>query len=197
MSTFACRPALVAVALASAVLSVAAADSPQQAFVKRWEGQAVVVKEALYTLVYNERGRLGNTVSGKRDGLTVVTPSDGVYYQFDGRQGREDVVERNPQRIFKSVGAEYEADSLDMRSFRKVEPVVLERHDAGVELVVRNVRVDRDAVKIVFSHTTLQSGEGPVTSLAIKWPVVFSKAFSERDVVEDLIRRFVDVKQTP
>ena len=96
------------IALVTALSSVAVAESPQQAFVKRWEGQSVVVKQTLYTLVYNERGRLGNTRSGKRDGLTVVTPSAGIYLQFDGRQGRDAVVEQQPQNIIQAVSVAYE-----------------------------------------------------------------------------------------
>ena len=58
------RVAVVIIALATALSTLAASESPQQAFVKRWEGQSVVVKQTLYTLVYNERGRLGNTRTG-------------------------------------------------------------------------------------------------------------------------------------
>ena len=115
---------MVLVALATVLSARAATETPQQAFVKRWEGQPVVVKQTLYTLVYNERGRLGNTRSGKRDGLTVVTPSAGTYLQFDGRQGRDDVVERQPQKVVEAVSVAYQPDSLDIRPYRKVEPVL-------------------------------------------------------------------------
>lgn len=194
MDGFPRRLAVVIVALAAALSTVAATESPQQAFVKRWEGQAVVVKRTLYTLVYNERGRLGNTRSGKRDGLTVVTPSAGTYLQFDGRQGREDVVEQQPERIIEAVSVAYHGDSLDVRSYRKVEPVLMTRLDAGAELVVASVRVDRDTVRLAFAQAGAQNaGEDPVTALTVKWPVPLSKSFSERGLIENLIRQFVDV----
>jgi hypothetical protein len=190
---FSRRLTVTIVALAAALSTVAAVESPQQAFVKRWEGQTVVVKQTLYSLVYNERGRLGNTRSGKRDGLTVVTPSAGTYLQFDGRQGRDDVVEREAQRVIDSVSVAYQADSLDVRSYRKVEPVLMTRHDAGAELVVGSVRVDRDTVRLAFAQgAALSADEDPVNALTVKWPVPLSRAFSERGLIENLIRQFVD-----
>jgi hypothetical protein len=191
---FSRRFGLVVVALATVLSTVAATETPQQSFVKRWEGQPVVVKQTLYTLVYNERGRLGNTRSGKRDGLTVVTPSAGTYLQFDGRQGRDAVVERQPQKVVEAVSVAYQPDSLDIRSYRKVEPVLMMRHDAGAELVVSSVRVERDTVRFSFSQGAAQSAdEDPVTALTVKWPIPFSKSFTERELVENLIREFVDV----
>jgi hypothetical protein len=184
--------ALVVAPAAVAVLT--AADRPQQEFVKSWEGKRVVVKRTLFSLVYNERGLLGNTASAKRDGLTVVTPSAGLYFQFDGRQGREDVVERDPQAIVTAVSDAYLPDSLDVRKYRKVEPVLLARYDAGAELVVKRVRLERDTVRLSFVQPSGPEGpDVPVTSLTIKWPMPLSKSFAERDQIERLILPFVAV----
>ena len=197
MSRFLCRSALVFVALALARSSVAA-ETPQQAFARSWVGKTVTVKQVLYTLVYNERGVLRNVHTGRRQGITVVTPSEGVFFQFDARQGREDVVERQPHKIFEAVNVEYRPDELDLRAARKIEPVVLERLDPGVELVVSGVRIDRDTVIVTFSQAGApDAGGDSATSLRVKWSVQLSKTFSERDAVETLIRQFVDFKQTP
>jgi hypothetical protein len=172
-----------------------AADGERQMFVKSWEGRTVVVRKTLYSLVYNERGKIGSTRSGKSDGLVVVTPSLGVYYQFDGRQGRDDVVERDVQRIPSAVSAEYEAESLDMRSYRKVEPLALNRFEPGVQFLVRRARIDRDLVVLTFSQADRIINADPVTSVRIKWPLVLSESFAEREVVEALIRQFVTLPQ--
>lgn len=174
----------------------AATANHRQSFVKSWEGRTVVVRQTLYSLVYNERGRLGSTRSGKRDGLVVVTPSQGVYFQFDGRQGRNDVVERNVQRIVNAVNDAYEADNQDVRSYRKVEPLAINRYDPGVQLVVQHVRIDRDQIVLAFSAAGGDTGDEPVTSVRIKWPLPLSQAFSEQDLVENLIRQFVTVATT-
>lgn len=78
MESFRCRLAAPVFALASAVSVLTAAERPQQAFAKDWEGKHVVVKQTLFSLVYNQRGLFGNTVSAKREGLTVVTPHEGM-----------------------------------------------------------------------------------------------------------------------
>jgi hypothetical protein len=189
------RIALVSAVIPLAAATLAAGESAQQAFVARWQGQRVVVKRTLYTLVYNERGRLGNVRNGRRDGLTVVTPSNGVYYQFDGRQGRSDVLQRQPQRMIDLVSEAYQPDALELRSYRKVEPVVMNRYDPGSELVVTRVRVERDAVRVEFAQAAPPAAvDEPATSITVKWPVPFGKAFSEQDIVEALIREFVDPK---
>jgi hypothetical protein len=172
--------------------TLVAADSPQQAFVRVWEGRAVTVRAALYSLIYNERGKLGTSRSGLREGLIVATPPEGAYLQFDGRQGRHDVTGHDLDRFVAAVNTMYEPDALDVRSYRKLEAVAINRYDPGVELVVTGVRVDRDEVRFEFAKT---GGDEPVTGIRVKWPVPLSKTFSERELVEDLILRFVDVDQ--
>ena len=93
------------------------------------------------------------------------------------------------------MATEYQPDSLEARSYRKIEPLHLARYEPGVDLVVKSVRVDRDSVRLGFMQPDgPSSGDDLVTSLTIKWPVPLSKSFSERDLVENLIRRFVDFK---
>ena len=186
------RLAAPAIVVASMVAGLAAAEHPQQAFVRNWEGKRVVVRSALFTLLYNERGLLGNTAGAKRDGLLVVTPLEGAYFQFDGRQGRDDVVGRDVRMIVDAVAANYLPDSLEVRQYRKVEPLSIVRYDAGVELVVKKVRLDRDSVRLVFAQPNGPDGpDVPVTSLTIKWPLPLSKGFGERDQIEKLISRYV------
>jgi hypothetical protein len=176
----------------------AAAESPHQAFVKSWEGKDVIVKQPLYALVYNERGRLGNTYNARRDGLTVVTPNQGVFFQFDGRQGKDPVKDRDPQRILDAVNVTYQGDGLDVRSYRRLEALFIARYDAGAALVVRTVRVDRDIVRLGFAEATGPNGaDDLVVTLTVKWPVPLSKSFSERGLIENQIHRFIDVKRGP
>jgi len=181
----------IAIGLAAGALTTASADSPQQAFARRWQGKAVVLRQSLYTLVYNERGKLGTTRNNRREGLTVVTPSNGVYYQFDGRQGRDDVMQRRPLGMVEAVNAAYQPDTLELRSYRKIEAVVMNRFDAGAELIVGRVQVERDFVRVAFVQGQGDTDE-PATSLTVKWPVPLSKALSEADILEGLIRQFFD-----
>ena len=195
MKSSRCRLAALAIALASTVSVLTAADRPQRVFARDWEGKHVIVKQTLSTLVYNERGLLGNTASAKREGLTVVTPSEGTYLQFDGRQGQDDIVGRDAQRLVDQVVEAYSRNSLDVRAYRKIEPLAIARYDAGVELVVRSVRMDRDTVRLSFVQMAGPEGaDDQVTSLTIKWPLPLSRSFAERDNIEKLIRPFLDVK---
>jgi len=181
---------LIALALPGVTL---AAESPQQAFAKLWEGRTVTVRSTLYSLIYSERGKLGTTRSGLREGLVVATPYQGSFLKFDGRQGRVDVIQHDAKRFVAAVNETYHPDALDVRSYRKLEAFALDRYDPGVELVVSAVRVDRDEVRFEFARG---ADTEPVTGIRIKWPVPLSKTFSERDLVENLIGQFVEINRS-
>lgn len=187
--------AALAIALASAHAAPLAADNPQQVFAKSWEGKTVVIKRTLYTLVYNERGRLGSTHKDRRDGLVVVTPFSGWYFQFDGRQSQDDLTDKDPQHLVDAVAEAYRSDPLDVRQYQKIEPVLLARYEVGGELVVAAVRIERDTVRLLFADPRTQDNAGePATSLTVKWPTPLSRSMAERDAVEGLITQFVQIR---
>jgi hypothetical protein len=193
------RVTLAFIVLAAAGSALAAAESPQQAFARTWEGRTVVLKQPMYTLVYDERSRIGRVQTGKRDGLTVVTPFEGTYLQFDGRRGRDDIKDTQAQGLRDSVAIAYVGDSLlEIEASKTIEPVVVNRHEAGVECVVRKIQMGRYTVKLVFTSTSgIDGDQDPLTSLTVKWPVPLSKSLTERALIENLIRRFVEIKPTP
>jgi hypothetical protein len=195
---FSSRVTSTLVVLATAVSALSAGENAQQAFAKNWEGRTVVLKQPLYTLIYDERSRIGMVREGKRDGLMVVTPSEGTYLQFDGRRGRDDIKETEPQRLKDAVAIAYVSESLlALEASKTIEPIVINRHEAGVECVVRKILLSRYAVKLVFASSSGVDGEqDQLTSLTVKWPVPLSKSLTERDSIENLIRRFVEIRQT-
>ena len=179
------------VAVVSMTTAVAA-DSQRQAFVKAWKGQPVIVKSTLYSLVYNERATLGNMRRGMRDGLLVVTASNRSHLQFDGRQGRETVASVDAGALIKAVSTAYQGDALDVRSYRRLEPVAIEQFVPGAELVVSDVQVESDVVTL-----ELQPADGSkdtMTSLRVKWPMPLSASFNERVQLEGLMRQFVEIR---
>ena len=197
MGSFVSRVASALAVVATAVSVVSAGENPQQAFAKNWEGRTVVLKQPLYTLVYDERSRIGVVREGKRDGLTVVTPSDGTYLQFDGRRGRDDIKDTEPQRLKDMVATAYVGEShLALEASRTIEPIVINRHEPGVECVVRKILLSRYTVKLVFASNGIDGEQDQLTSLTVKWPVPLSKSLTERETIESLIRVFVEIKQT-
>ena len=99
--------------------TITAADTPRDAFTRTWVGRTVLLKQALFTLSYDERGVMGQTRRDKREGLNVVTPFNGSHLQFDGRQKQDDVLESDAQRLVDKVTAAYRGDSLSVRRIRK------------------------------------------------------------------------------
>lgn len=175
----------------------AVAQPSREAFAKAWEGRTVVVKRTLYTLVYNERGRLGSTKRNRRAGLTVVTPFEGTYLQFDGRQSQDDIRDHDPQRLMDSVSEAYRSDALDIRQYQKVEPVVLARYEPGSALTVSAVRIEHDTIRLSLNDAAAAAeGDESATALTVKWPTPLSKVLSERDAVERLIAQFVEIRTT-
>ncbi len=197
MGSFLSRAISALVVLATAVSVLSAGENAQQSFVKKWEGRTVVLKQPLYTLVYDERSRIGMVREGKRDGLTVVTPSEGTYLQFDGRRGRDDIKETEPQRLKDMVATAYVGESLlALEASKTIEPIVINRHEPGVECVVRKILLSRYTVKLVFASSGIDGEQDQLTSLTVKWPVPLSKSLTERETIENLIRVFVEIKQT-
>lgn len=179
------------VALVLAATTITSADT--KAFTKNWVGRHVVVKRPLYSLVYNERGLRGSIRAG-RDGLTVVTPFAGTYFQFDGRHRVDDVIEHDVQKIAEAVARAYVKDNLINEGFnQQIEPIMLTRYDSGVELVVSSAQVNRDTVRLKLSLPA-DGDDDVATTLTVQWPGPLSKSFSERGAAEDLIQQFLTLK---
>jgi hypothetical protein len=174
-----------------------AAETPREAFERTWVGRTVLVQHTLYTLVFDERGLLGQTRRDKREGLNVVTPFKGSHFQFDGRQKQDDVVEQDPQRLVDKVNEIYQGDSLALRSYRKIQPHLLHRYLPGTELVVRKALIERDFVRLLLVDRNTDFGDEPATSLTVRWPSPLSRSFGERNAVEGLILQHLHVKPAP
>ena len=183
-------PALV---LASTIATLSAASNPKEDFVATWEGQTVVLKQRLHTLAYRERGRLGKS-SDKRDGLFVVTPFQGTYYQFDGRQSKEDIRSADPQSLAASILTMYVSDALDVREYHKVEPLLVTIYEPGVELIVSTVQIDRERLRLTFSDPRVAEPQ-TATSLLVQWPAPFSRGFTERPAIEAIILKYIQPRQ--
>lgn len=189
------RLSMVVLAAGLLVPTLVSSETPHEAFAKSWKGRSVVVRQALHSLVFNERGRLGTLRSNQREGLTVVTPNEGTYFQFDGRQGRDDIAGKDLQAVLNQVTEAYWGDPLEVRPYQRVEPLLVARYDPGVELVVKSVRIEQDRVKIDLAQlTSPDGGQEPVTSITVRWPAPISKSLSERSLIENTFRTFVDLK---
>ena len=170
--------------------TVIGAGNDVSEFTRNWNGRRVVVTSALYTVVYDEVGRLGRQYRGKVAGLTVATPV-GQYYEFDGPGSDEDIAEMTPDRVFDQMSLRfYRSNPLELSNVKTITPVKLRRFEPGVALIVDTVRVDRNRARLEF-HREDETDPGFATSLTIEWPAAFSKDFGERTAIESVIRRFI------
>jgi len=184
------------VILFGALLSIpASANQGRKSFIEDWQGKRVGIKRTLFTLVYDEHGRLGKTYRSRREGLTVVTPSSGVFLRFDGRDSEEDIVSSDPEQMIDQINVTYRrTSSLDVGFFQRIEPSVVARYEPGGMLVVKQVRIDRDRVRLVFAKSAddeAANADEVATELTIQWPIALSSGLAERPQIEALIRQFV------
>jgi hypothetical protein len=188
------RTIAAGILVATVCVVTVGADQPRRLFVDSWQGKRVQVKQAMYTLVYNERGRLGKNYRGKREGLTVATPSQGTYFRFAGRDSEEDIVAPDVQEVVERIRDSYQRSALlDIGGFQRIEPVVLVQYDRGGALVVKDVRIDRNFVRISFRSLAPDTPATELaTALTIEWPIDLSPALTERPLLDALIRQFVD-----
>jgi hypothetical protein len=186
---------IAAIVLVCGSLStITTADTAREAFTREWVGRTVLLKQALYTLKYDERGLMGQTHRDKRDGLNVVTPFQGSFFQFDGRQKQDDVIDLDPERLVDKINVTYQADTLAVRSYQRVQPHLLHRFDPGVELIVSKMRIERDFVRLLLVDAKVPYGDEPATALTVRWPTPFSRSFEERGVIEGLIAQYLHLK---
>lgn len=169
----------------------AAAESGRTAFVNAWENRTVVLKKTLYSIVFDERPRFLPLVK-RQDrivGLTVATWSD-TYYRFDARRNSEDdIIERDPDRIVVILKTQYYRGlHLDIGNVQDVEPLMLVRYEPGAELIVRNIQIERDYVRLFF-HKNRDSDLA--TTLTVQWPVPLSKELTESSLIDDVLMRFL------
>jgi len=182
--------------LIGALLSIpVSANQGRKSFIESWQGRRVGIKRTLFTLVYDERGKLGKTYRSKREGLTVVTPSSGAYLRFDGRDSEEDIVSSDPQQMVDMINVAYRRQSsLDIGFFQRIEPTVVARYEPGGVLVVKDVRIDRDRVRLAFGRAADDAeanADEVATALTVQWPIALSAGLTERPQIEALIRQFV------
>jgi len=187
-------PIAAAIVLASSIPLAAGADPGRKSFAASWQGRRVTVKRTMYTLVYNERGKLGKTYHEKREGLTVVTPSAGTFCRFDGRDSEGDIVGRQPQEVIDQIAITYRrALSLDIGFYLRIEPLVIAQYPPGGELVVNDVRLERNRVRLSFGSVAADIPPGQLaTALTVQWPKDLSVSLTERPHIDELIRQFVD-----
>ena len=158
-------------------------------FTRTWNQRPVVVRSVLYTVVYDEVGRVGIHYRGKQAGLTVATPSS-HYYEFDSPGSDDNIVETTPNDVFSEMSTRFNrAYHLDIGTVKTITPLLLRQFEPGVTLVVDSVKLERNRVRLEFRRTDKEGGFA--TSLIVAWPTPFSKAFGEREPVERVIHRFV------
>jgi hypothetical protein len=186
----AARVLATALAITSAASAIVSADALSD-FTRAWHGRRVLVRSPLYSVLYDEVGRLGVHYRGKLAGLTVATHA-GQHYEFDGPGSDEDIAEATPHAVMNQMSARFHRSShLELSSVKTITPRVLRQFDPGVTLIVDSVKIERNRIRFEFVESGDQE-DGFATSLTLEWPAPLSKQLREREAIEAMLRRFVD-----
>ena len=184
------RVLATALAITSAASAIISADALSD-FTRMWHGRRVVVRSPLYSVLYDEVGRLGVHYRGKLAGLTVATHA-GQHYEFDGPGSDEDIAEATPHAVMNQMSARFHRSShLELSSVKTITPRVLRQFDPGVTLIVDSVTIERNRIRFEFVQS-VDEEDGFATSLTIEWPAPLSKQLREREAIEAMLRRFVE-----
>lgn len=170
--------------------TVVSAGDPLSDFTRTWNGRRVVVRSPLYSVLYDEVGRLGIHYRGKLAGLTVATHA-GQHYEFDGPGADEDIAEATPNDVMTQMSVRFHRSSqLELSNVKAITPRVLRQYDPGVALIVDSVKIERNRIRFEFSQSDAGTNAF-ATSLTIEWPAPLSREFRERGAIEAMLRRFV------
>jgi hypothetical protein len=178
--------------LLTAVSLHAAQPSGKRGFVNAWAGRTVVVKRALFSVVYDERSRVLPFIKhqDRVTGLTVVTPSGAAYYLFEAkRETEEDIVASDPNEIVSQMRKQYyRSMHIDAGIVQDIEPLMIVQYSPGVELIVRKVQIDRDRVRL---HLHKEGKSDLATAITVKWPVPLSGDFTESPLIDAALGLYV------
>ena len=166
--------------------------SGKKAFQNAWMGRSVVVKRALYSVVYRRAQSCSAThqASGSSQRTHRGDADRNLYYQFDARRNSEkDIIDRDPNGIVSAMRKQYfRSMHLDIGTAQDVEPLMLVHYSPGVALIVRKVQIDRDRVRLYFH----KDGKAELaTTLTVKFPTPLSNELTESPLIDDAITRFV------
>jgi len=185
------RFAATLVLVSTAVSLTASEPTGKTVLVNTWEGRTVVVKQTLYSIVFDERSRIAPVLTrqDRVSGLTVATWSE-TYYRFDARRSSEkDILERDPNRVVSILREQYfRSRHLDLGTSKDVEPLMLARYDPGATLLVRAVHIERDRVRLML-HKDRKSDLA--TTLTVQWPIPLSDELSESELIDEVLTRFI------
>ncbi|HVC21765.1 MAG TPA: hypothetical protein VNE16_16960 [Vicinamibacterales bacterium] len=181
-----------------ALLTLATAGLAAGASLKSsWLHRKVVLTQPLYSVLVM-RGTFGGGAVLSREGLTVVSPEKGIYYQFHGSffAGDHDVVGRDLQEVVDEVSAEHRLMPMrnDPNTGRLLPPIPVSRpaqlvtYAAGTMLKVRKVAVARDHVTLTFDDL---HGHRAVTTLTVQWPQPLSRDLTEQPGIDRLLQQFL------
>lgn len=187
------RVAATVVALVVAVAGAAAGASLKSS----WLHRRVVLKQPLYSILVT-RQAFGGGALLSREGLTVVSPEQGVYYEFRGSffSGDHNVVGTDLQEVVEEVSAEHRLMPMrnDPNTGRLLPPTPVSRparlvtYAAGTMLKVRKVAIAKDRVTLTFDDL---QGNRAVTTLTVQWPQPLSHDLSEQPAIDRLLQQFL------
>ncbi|MDE3153675.1 MAG: hypothetical protein KGN76_01160 [Acidobacteriota bacterium] len=163
-----------------------------------WLHRQVALKQPLYSVLVM-RSTFGGGAVLSRQGLAVVSPEKGVYYQFHGSffSGDRDVTGSNIDDVFDEISAEHrlmpprmaEPGSGPPRPPMAVSrPARLVTYTTGTLLQVRKVAIGKDRVTLTFDDL---HGEHAATTLTVQWPQPFSPGLTEQPEIEQLLEQFL------
>lgn len=189
---------VAAVILLTLTATAAAAAPPgARALKSAWLHRQIVLKQALYSIIVT-RQAFGGGAMLSREGLTVVSPETGIYYEFHGHffTGDRTVVGRDLQQVVEEVSAEHRLMPMrtNPNTGRLEPPMPVERpaqlitYAAGTILRVQKLAIAKDHVTLTFEDLR---GHRAVTTLTVQWPQPLSRNFSEQPAIDRLLQTFL------
>lgn len=150
----------------------------RRAFESSNENRSVVLKQALYSIA--APFSLGGPARVMTRGTLILTPDKGAYHS--GFFGAKNVRDRDPQQLLEKGAAETQLISA-------TGPKLL-KYDPGTKMRM-TVSLHDDAVRALLYDELAIDDDEPTTSIEIRWPQKFSRAFTERPSIEALLADYL------
>lgn len=176
MRTYVCAVLLVLLPIA---LQAQASRDSKRAFESAYKNRTVVLKQTLYSIAATVA--IGTAPEVWTRGSLMLTPDKGAYHS--ALFGQKFLRDRDPQQLLEKGAAETQLISAGGPKLLRYQP--------GTKMRMQAVLHD-DAVRVTL-YDELADGEDETTSIEIQWPQKFSRSFTERSSVEQMLAEYLEM----
>ena len=165
-------------ALSASSPAAQASRDASRSFESAYKDRLVVLKQTLHSIA--SPCSLGGPRYVMTRGTLILTPDNGAFHS--AFFGTKSIRDRDPAKLWEKGAAETQISSPG-------GPKLL-KHEPGTKMRM-TVQVHDNAVRVLLYDELADRDHDPSTSIEIQWPQKFSRTFTERTQIEEMLAAYL------